>query len=84
MLNFAIMKRRLAWLFAILSALYLLIAGPIPDPIPFVDEATALLIFVKSMAYLGYDVRKWIPFLRKGKTRKSPKPNANPNVTIDV
>lgn len=78
------MKRRLAWLFAILSALYLLIAGPIPDPIPFVDEATALLVFVKSMAYLGYDVTKWVPFLRKGKTGKSPKPGAKPEVTIDV
>ncbi len=78
------MKRRLAWLFAILSALYLLIAGPIPDPIPFVDEATAMLIFVKSMAYLGYDVAKWIPFLRKGKRGKPPIPNAKKDVTIDV
>jgi len=78
------MKRRLAWLFAILSALYLLIAGPIPDPIPFVDEATAMLIFVKSMAYLGYDVTKWIPFLRKGKRGKPPIPSAKKDVTIDV
>jgi len=78
------MKRRLAWLFAILSALYLLIAGPIPDPIPFVDEATALLIFVKSMAYLGYDVTKWVPFLRKGKSGKFSKRSGKPEVTIDV
>ena len=78
------MKRRLAWLFAILSGLYLLIAGPIPDPLPFVDEGLALLVFVNAMAYLGYDVRRWLPFYRKGKGAKSPVSRAHPGVTIDV
>lgn len=79
-----VMKRRIAWLLAILSGLYLLIAGPIPDPVPFIDEATALWIFVKSMAYLGYDVRRWIPFLGKGRGPQSTGSAGKRGVTIDV
>ena len=72
------MKRKIAWALAVLSGVYLLIAGPVPDPLPFIDEATALLVFIKSMSYLGYDVRRWLPFLRKGESTKPP------GRTIDV
>lgn len=82
------MKRLIAWIFASLSGIYLLTAGPVPDPLPFIDEATALLVFVKSMAYLGYDVRNWLPFLRKGGGKggaeKSSLPKGRRGVTIDV
>jgi hypothetical protein len=79
------MKRRLAWIAAALSGIYLLIAGPLPDPLPLLDEATVLFIFVKSMAYLGYDVRRWLPFFGRGKTRGGPAaPKGGPGVTIDV
>ncbi len=81
------MKRKLAWLFAILSGLYLLIMGPMIgplDPIPIIDEATALWIFVKCMAYLGYDVTRFIPFLGKGKSTGRPADRPAAGQTIDV
>lgn len=63
------MKRKLAWIGAILSGLYLLIIGPLPfpamDPLPFIDEVVALGLFLKCTSYLGYDLRKWLPFMEK-------------------
>ncbi len=79
------MKRKLAWIGAILAGLYLLTAGPIPDPIPFIDEGVALAVLLKCTMFLGYDLRKWLPFF--GKSAKS-KPTCNnggiKDVTIDV
>lgn len=73
------MKKRLAWMAAGLSGVYLLTAGPLPDPIPFLDEGLMLMIFVKSMRYLGYDVTRFLPFLKKGgNSGKATSPQANP------
>lgn len=87
------MKRKLAWIGAIVSGLYLITIGPLPfpamDPLPFIDEAVALALFLKCTSSLGYDLRKWLPFFGK-----SAKPTAKPkddfkhndpkDVTIDV
>lgn len=79
------MKRRAAWALAIFSGGYLLTAGLVPDPLPFIDEAMMLFVFAKSMEWLGYDVRRWLPFLRKGKGAKSQSvPGYRSGVTIDV
>ena len=73
-------KKFLAVIFALISGIYV-IFGPVPDFIPFLDEATALLIFVKSMSVLGVDVSRFIPFLgKKGKTAAA-KP---PGPVVDV
>ena len=78
------MKRRIAWFLAIFSGLYLLIMGPLPDPLPIIDEATALLIFVKSMSFLGFDVMRFVPFLSGRKMGKTPRARDTSGRTIDV
>jgi len=58
-------KKVIALLFALLSGFYVFFGSWIPDPLPFLDEATALVIFVKSMGVLGFDLSRFIPFLGK-------------------
>lgn len=80
------MKRKLAWAGAIISGLYLLTIGPLPfpvmDPLPFIDEAVALAFFLKCTSVLGFDMRKFLPFLKK--TNKPSVPTRTKDVTIDV
>ena len=79
------MKRKIAWIGAIGSGLYLLIMGPMPDPAPLIDEGLALAVFLKCTSHLGYNFAKWLPFLRKrGKGRRSPESHFERTVTIDV
>ena len=74
------MKKLIAFLFALVAGLYLLVMGPMPDPIPIVDEATALIIFVKAMQVLGVDLTRFIPFMGK-KDKVAPK---TPGQVVDV
>lgn len=74
------MKRKFFWLIAILSGLYLLVVGPLIDPLPFLDEAAALAVFAFAMRMLGFDVSRWLPFLRgvKGGTPQAGRPSTGP------
>ena len=79
------MKRLFVWLIAIVSGLYVLV--PLPwftpvDPVPLLDEGVALMIFLKSTAWLGYDLSRWLPFLRVRGGKKAVRPASG--VTIDV
>lgn len=83
------MKRKFAWIGAILSGLYLLTIGPLPfpamDPLPFIDEVVALGIFLKCTSYLGYDLRKWLPLMeKKGNYSSVSRQAGKKDVTIDV
>lgn len=58
------MKKVIALIFAVLSGGYLLL-GPVPDPLPFLDEGMAVLVLVKSLAVLGVDLSGFLPHLGK-------------------
>ena len=76
-------KKLIALLFALVSGLYLVIWGPMIaplDPVPIIDEATALIIFVKAMGVLGVDLSRLVPFLG----RKEKPPQKAPGQVVDV
>jgi hypothetical protein len=79
------MKRKIAWTVASVSGLYLLTLGPLPDPVPLMDEAVALAVFLTCASHLGYNFAKWLPFARKrGKGRRSQEHGFGPGLTLDV
>lgn len=82
----------IAVLIALLSAFVLFLPFDLPPfPFFFIDEAIALVMLTKSLAYLGLDISRFLPFV-KSHSRKSPKgePRATPpdfpssGPTIDV
>jgi hypothetical protein len=73
-------KKFIAAVFAVISGVYLVFLGWIPDPLPIIDEATALIVFVKSMSVLGIDLTRFVPFLGK-RTKEAPK---GPGPVVDV
>lgn len=65
------MKKLFALIIAGASGLYLA-TGWIPDPIPFVDEGMAFVIFINALSMLGLDLRRFVGM--KSKEKKSDKP----------
>jgi hypothetical protein len=66
-------KKAFALFIALLSAWVLFTPFDLP-PVPFffLDEAIALILFTKSMAVLGVDVTRFLPFFRgSGKKPKN-------------
>lgn len=86
------MKKIIVLLIAIVSGISLCADIFIIDPLPFLDEAILLAIFTKSVAYLGFDVSRFLPFMRKkGRTKGATPPpqpatsaSGSTGPTIDV
>ena len=52
------MNNPYACVLAVVSGLYLLVMGPTLDPLPFLDEGVAGLVFLIALAALGLDPRR--------------------------
>lgn len=87
------MKKALAVLIALLSAFVLFLPFDLPPfPFFFIDEAIALVLLTKSLAYLGIDITRFLPFVKSHSRRASsttPPPARPPDFpssgpTIDV
>jgi len=66
------MKRLLALLVALVSGVYLFGFGWVPDPLPFIDEGVALVVFLNALAYLGLDLRGLFGVGKGKKEEESP------------
>lgn len=75
------MKKLIALILALISGVYVFALGWVWDPLPLLDEATALIIFVKAMGVLGVDLSRLVPFLGSSKGKTPPKP---PGQVVDV
>ena len=72
------MKKALAVLIALLSAFVLFLPFDLPPfPFFFIDEAIALVLLTKSLAYLGIDITRFLPFV-KSHSRKATNPTPPP------
>lgn len=71
-------KRLFLWLVVALSGLYLLLMGPLFDPVPLVDEAVAIGVLAFALRALGYDVGRWIPLVRRFRRSAGGAPGAPP------
>ena len=77
------MKKFLVLMIAVASGISLCADIFIPDPLPFLDEALLLAIFTKSMAYLGVDFTRFIPFMRKNRQTPAGAPSPQARITPD-
>lgn len=82
------MKKAFAIIIALISAFIIFMPFDVPL---FFDEAIALVLLTKSLGYLGFDITRFIPFIKSNSRRPSaPKPRATPpdfpatGPTIDV
>ena len=65
------MKKLIALLLAVGSGLYLLIVGPAIDPVPFIDEGAAFLVFINCLAFLGLDLKRFFGLKGKKESAKA-------------
>ncbi len=78
------MKKLIVLVIAIVSGISLCADIFIIDLLPFLDEAILLAIFTKSVAYLGFDVTRFIPFMRKKGKAAAPTSPDDRSAPIDV
>jgi hypothetical protein len=80
-----ILKKIIVLLLAMVSGWILFTPFDLPPfPFMFIDEAIALIIFTKSMTYLGFDVTRFIPFMRNKGKSAAPNSADDKNAPIDV
>jgi hypothetical protein len=61
----------------LIAGLYLLLMGPMIDPLPFVDEGVALAFFIKTL-------REMLSERRRGRAKSEEIPETNSGPIIDI